>query len=41
MKYMVSLQFLLSHAANDSRREWLSASIPQLHKTFLFTKTYG
>ena len=28
-------------AAKDSKGKWLSASIPQLHNTLLFTNTYG
>ena len=41
VKYIVNLESALSHGANDSRRKWLSAPIPQLHKSLLFIKTYG
>ena len=30
-----------SHAANDSKRNLLSASMPQLHKILQFIRTYG
>ena len=38
---MVNFKFAFTHTPNDLRRKWFSASIPQLHKTFLCTKTYG
>ena len=41
IKYIVNFEFAFSHAAKDSRRKGFSASIPQLYKTLLFTKTYG
>ena len=42
MKYISKLGFLCSsHAASDSSKKLLSASMLQLHKTFLSSKTYG
>ena len=41
VKYIVNFEFLFSHAAKDLRRKLFSASISQLHKTLLFTNTYG
>ena len=41
VKYTVNFEFVFSHAAKDLRRKWFSTSIPQLHRTLLFTKTYG
>ena len=42
VKYISSFWLLFSpHAANDSKRKLSSASISQLHKIFLSSKTYG
>ena len=41
VKYITNFVTLLSHVALDSNKWWLSASILQLHRTLLFTKTYG
>ena len=41
MKYISKLGFSCSsHAANDSSKKLLSASMSQLHKTFLFSKIW-
>ena len=39
VKYIINFVTLLSHVAIDSSKWWLSASILQLHRTLLFTKT--
>ena len=42
MKYISKSGFSCSsHAASDSCKKLLSASMTQLHKTFLSSKTYG